>query len=469
IGTHSVGLSDEAEILDFTFGTAIDYEDAVIDSELATVDISVIKGTDVTELSPTISISDYATIDPESGDTIDFTNPVIYTVTAQDGVTTKDWTVTVTELTELSDKANIVDVELADVDSIKINDTDTTVTIYAPYGFDVTLVKPEFTVSAGATIADTTDARDFTNPQIYVVTAQDGSTIKNWEVSIVTTEPMELTIYEIQYTEDASGDSPYLDEFVKTSGIVTGVGEKGFFMQASAEEWNGIYVYTPDGNTATLGDSAWVVGTVDEYRNGTQISYVKDYIVIEQDVTLPDPIEITDLANTLTESHEGMLVKLINIECTDGPSSYEEWTFTDESGDEIMVDDILGYQHTFTIGAKYSITGLRQTYFGDKITPRNDDDIVDVSTGINNPDEIVSMNVYPNPSNGAFTLEMNASKAGTFKVEIINIQGQVVYQKQITQDGFYRESIDISDKARGMYYIRLNDGQSMKITKIMIQ
>jgi hypothetical protein len=64
---------------------------------------------------------------------------------------------------------------------------------------------------------------------------------------------------------------------------------------------------------------------------------------------------------------------------------------------------------------------------------------------------------------------MNASKAGTFKVEIINIQGQVVYQKQITQDGFYRESIDISDKARGMYYIRLNDGQFMKIAKIMIQ
>ena len=564
LGSHSTTLSDEAEILEFTFGISIDAEDAVITSAAATVDIKVINGTDVTALTPTISISDRATIDPESGVEQDFTNPLVYTVTAADGTTTKDWTVTVTESATLSDKANIIEVELADVDSIKINETDTTVTIYAPYGFDVTSVKPEFTVSAGATIIDTANARDFTNPQVYEVTAQDGITIKNWEVSIVKPEPMELSIYEIQYTEDASGDSPYLDEFVKTSGIVTGVGGDGFFMQASAEEWNGIYVYAPDDNTATLGDSAWVVGTVDEYQEGTQISYVKDYIVIEQGVALPDPIEIADLATTLIESHEGMLVKLIGIECTDGPSNYQEWTFADESGDQIMVDDILGYQHTFTIGAKYTITGLRQTYFGDKITPRDAEDINEapaisgitldpttpsssddvtvsatitddytdaaslsvalfygnaegsedtevtfaqvettdefegtipasdaevfykitasdgeltststgsysVSTSINNPDGIVSMNVYPNPSNGEFTLEMNASKAGTFTVEIINIQGQVIYQKQITQDGFYRESIDISEKAIGIYYIRITDGKSMRISKLMIQ
>ncbi len=564
LGTHYATLSDEAEILEFTFGPSIDYEDAVIESGTATVDIIVIKGTDVNALAPSITVSEGATINPASGDIIDFTNPVTFTVTAEDGVTTKDWTVTVTESAVLSDKANITDVQLAGVDSIKINDTDATVMIYAPYGFDVTTVKPEFTVSAGATIADTAAARDFTNLQVYDVTAQDESTTKNWEVSMITAEPMELTIYDIQYTDEASGDSPYLDALVKTSGIVTGVGGDGFFMQAKAEEWNGIYVYAPDDNTATLGDSAWVVGTVDEYNNGTQISYVKDYIIIEQGVTLPEPIVISDLATTLTESHEGMLVQLIDIECTDGPSNFQEWTFEDESGDQIKLDDILGYQHTFTIGSKYSITGLRQTYFGDKITPRDANDINEapsisgitldpttpsssddvtisatvtddhtgvadltvalfygdaegaedtevtfaqvgttdefegvipasdaevfykitasdgdltstltgsysIATNINNPDGIVSLNVYPNPNKGEFTLEMNARKAGTFHVEIINMLGQVVYQKQISQDGFYRESIDISDKASGLYYIKMSDGTSEKVAKILIQ
>ncbi|MEA2105836.1 MAG: lamin tail domain-containing protein [Bacteroidota bacterium] len=470
IGTHSVGLSDEAEILDFTFGTAIDYEDAVIDSELATVDISVINGTDVTELYPTISISDYATIDPESGDTIDFTNPVIYTVTAQDGVTTKDWTVTVTELTELSDKANILEVQLAGVDSININETDTTVTIYAPYGFDVTSVKPEFTVSAGASIADTAAARDFTDPQVYEVTAQDGSTIKNWEVAIDVVEATAATIYDIQFTEDASGDSPYLGEFVLTSGIVTYINSSNIWIQDGSGAWNGVMIYSSDmAGAVAIGDEVEFAAEVDEYYELTELKNVVGLTVVSSGNDLPAAAEISTLeAND--EDYESVLVKVSDATCTNADTENNFGMFVvDDGSGAILIDDVF-YAFTPTLDNVYDITGIADySYSERKILPRNGDDIVDVTTGINNPDEIVSMNVYPNPSNGQFTFEMNASKAGTFKVEIINIQGQVVYQKQITQDGFYREFIDISDKARGMYYIRLNDGQSMKIAKIMIQ
>jgi len=42
-------------------------------------------GTDVTKLTPTISIPAAATISPKSGVAENFTNPVAYTVTAQDG------------------------------------------------------------------------------------------------------------------------------------------------------------------------------------------------------------------------------------------------------------------------------------------------------------------------------------------------------------------------------------------------
>ncbi len=92
-----------------------------------------------------------------------------------------------------------------------------------------------------------------------------------------------------------------------------------------------------------------------------------------------------------------------------------------------------------------------------------------ITVGINNPDGIVSMNIFPNPSEGLFTLEMNASKAGSFNVDIINIQGQVVYSKQINQDGFYKDQINLSKEAKGIYYIRINDGVDMRVSKIMIQ
>jgi len=85
----------ETEILDFVLTEQT--QPATIDTTNHTIDIEVAYGTDVTQLSPDITISDSATIDPASGETVDFTNEVAYTVTAEDGVNAQDWTATVTE------------------------------------------------------------------------------------------------------------------------------------------------------------------------------------------------------------------------------------------------------------------------------------------------------------------------------------------------------------------------------------
>ena len=53
------------------------------------------KGTVVTSLTPTIVVSDKATVSPKSGEAKDFTNSVTYTVTAEDG-TKKSYTATAT-------------------------------------------------------------------------------------------------------------------------------------------------------------------------------------------------------------------------------------------------------------------------------------------------------------------------------------------------------------------------------------
>jgi hypothetical protein len=92
-----------------------------------------------------------------------------------------------------------------------------------------------------------------------------------------------------------------------------------------------------------------------------------------------------------------------------------------------------------------------------------------ITTGINDPASFVSVHIYPNPSNGQFNIELNAQKAGKFDIEIVNVLGQVIYQKQITQDGTHKDIIDISDKAKGLYYIRITDGTSTKVQKLMIK
>lgn len=68
---------------------------AVVDSDTHTVAIEVANGTDITSLTPTIIVSERATMTPASGTITDFTDSVKYTVTTEDG-TTQVWTVTVT-------------------------------------------------------------------------------------------------------------------------------------------------------------------------------------------------------------------------------------------------------------------------------------------------------------------------------------------------------------------------------------
>ena len=97
----TVPPSTEAEILTYSF--AEQTGPATINSTAGTIDIEVEYGTDVTALVANFTTSADITsiqidgVDQVSGVTANnFTEPVTYVVTAQDGTTTKNWVVTVT-------------------------------------------------------------------------------------------------------------------------------------------------------------------------------------------------------------------------------------------------------------------------------------------------------------------------------------------------------------------------------------
>ena len=76
---------NEKSILSFRFD-ALD-EDGIIDEVARRISFVLPAETDVTQLVPTIEVSEGATVEPASGVAQDFTNPVTYTVTAQNGTT----------------------------------------------------------------------------------------------------------------------------------------------------------------------------------------------------------------------------------------------------------------------------------------------------------------------------------------------------------------------------------------------
>lgn len=88
------GLSAAADILTFSFPEQV--APATINATAGTVNIQVAYGTSLNNLTPSITVSPGASINPLSGTAQNFSVPVNYLVTAENGTTTKSWTVTVT-------------------------------------------------------------------------------------------------------------------------------------------------------------------------------------------------------------------------------------------------------------------------------------------------------------------------------------------------------------------------------------
>jgi len=92
-------------------------------------------------------------------------------------------------------------------------------------------------------------------------------------VHFLTAPPIEATVSEIQYTDDAAGFSPMEGQSVTVSGVATAAtGEYPgrFAIQDGEGPWSGIFV-TDVGLTVDRGDSVTTTGLVVELNNVTQI------------------------------------------------------------------------------------------------------------------------------------------------------------------------------------------------------
>ena len=166
------GAEDEKLILSFV----VDSVNGTIDTENKTVRLDFPEGIDVTHLTPTITISNYATIEPESGVAQDFTNPVYYTVTAMNGTTAQYMVEAVVHDAENEKSILSFRFDALDEEGV-IDEIARRISFLLPAETDVTELVPTIEVSEGATVEPASGvAQDFTNPVNYTVTAQNGTT-----------------------------------------------------------------------------------------------------------------------------------------------------------------------------------------------------------------------------------------------------------------------------------------------------
>jgi hypothetical protein len=212
-----------------------------------------------------------------------------------------------------------------------------------------------------------------------------------------------MTIYSIQ-TVPAGGDSsPYADQLVNISGVVTdGVGtfdDNYFFIEDPAGgKFSAIKVYDSkpsDIADVMIGDNINVCGWVNEYYGMTEINH-RWHELNSTGNPLPAALQIStgDLDSTdhAGEPYEAVLVQAKSTIVINDSLGYGEWLVDDDDhvDDPCVVDDAadtLFLTYTPTVGDKRDITGIVEfTYSNYKIEPRGDSDIVQAD-----------LNVYANP------------------------------------------------------------------------
>ncbi|MFO7895620.1 MAG: FlgD immunoglobulin-like domain containing protein [Candidatus Cloacimonadales bacterium] len=197
----------------------------------------------------------------------------------------------------------------------------------------------------------------------------------------------EYTIYEIQYTEDASGDSPHLGELVTTSGVVTAIFSNTFFIQDGAGAWNGLCVYpnTFDISDLAVGNEIEVTAMVDEYNGKTELLDLQEIVVLNETAELPAPeiimtgeIVLADLHNP--EAWEGVLVQMENVTVTDPDLGYGEWEIDDglDFSAPCMVGAAGEYSYEPIVEDTFSaLVGIVDFSYGNfKLEPRDDADLM---------------------------------------------------------------------------------------------
>lgn len=193
-------------------------------------------------------------------------------------------------------------------------------------------------------------------------------------------------IYDIQYTTDPSGDSPYKDQVVTTEGIVTAVFYNSFFIEDPAGgPWNGLFVY--NSNIPSLGDRLRLTGTVTEYYNLTELTNLTGGVVISTGNVLPTPV-VLPTGDVSQEQWEGVLVRVENVTVTDDDLGYGEWSVSDGSGD-VVIDDKGSYSYTPVLGDFIDalVGPLDYSYGAFKIQPRDSSDILRSDACPDDPDK----------------------------------------------------------------------------------
>jgi len=85
------------------------------------------------------------------------------------------------------------------------------------------------------------------------------------------------------------------------------------------------------------------------------------------------------------------------------------------------------------------------------------------------PAKQMNFEVYPNPTVGPFTVELPSTIQGEAQIRIVDLQGRILYQQELSSDHIGPIAIDLSDKNTGMYLVQWITNEQVQSQRIIVE
>jgi len=303
------------------------------------------------------------------------------------------------------------------------------------------------------------------------------------------------TSYEFYVRADCGGGdmSTWSGPFMFTTAIQAPVGvtcTTGTAMFIFSEDFDAQGTWTGD-ISATPNDGDWILphsGTTVSTATGPDSAYSNsNYVYYEASIAAVDTASLVspmiDLSNAANEAElsfwmhaygadMGTLKVGVSTSAT-GPFT-TEFTYSGElqtAGTDawqavgVNLNAYVGQQ--IYIEFNYNIAG---GYNGDMALDLVKVETCDIGTGVNAIANNVNLTVYPNPTTGVFTLNVNTTDVNELDIKVMNMQGQVVFAKNNFDNiANVNEQIDLSENANGIYFVTVTTDKGVITHKVVVQ
>ncbi len=511
-------VNDETDILTYSFPEQI--SEAVIDYGFHSVFVTVNFEADVYSLFADFTLSYGATaqisgVDQISGITAnDFSAPITYTVTAEDGITSQDWTVTVSvaEPPQGAYCENPIGLELP-----AVNITGTTEGYGDNYGSDVganpcgsnylngnDIVYQIEITNEGVLAGDLTTPNNYAGLFIFDGCPDDPGTSCVFSANSPTTGfsftdvPITTGTYFViisswpspQYIDfqfnllflnnatDATVDMPYELEEICSDAVTT---EISMYIVNTGSEvipaGDTLYpAYQFDGG-AVIEEMLILESELNPYDS---LLYVFDGTV---DISTPGSYPVSlwfeydndeILENNLIES----FITSYNLDVEIGNGDMIEVIMADFPIDLYLIDS---YEIIYWHNSDLTVTGVNDVlsvndfgwYFVEVTDAEGcfatDSIYVGFTVGVQESEVSDGLVVYPNPGNGEFFTSLRLAEPGDVVLSVRNVQGQLLMIKDISDVVELNTMIDVSKFAPGIYYLEVRTESGIMVEKLVKQ